>query len=197
MSCGDNGLFHCPASPCPFISSRSWRSQLGVGADLGSLSIGTLTPGPHRTRQRYFGPVCDRPIALRPIPSRQNRLQASGGGFDGPKRARTVANRALTALTGAVRTGRQTQLLVIVGEGGGGSDLWPGPLRPHCGTAVSRGPETRRGGATNGQRERLDSATPALRPCGAPWCPLLSAHIERGLRSNRITSRSFGAQIYQ
>ena len=35
-----------------------------------------LTPGPHRTRQRRSGPVCDRPSASRPVPSCQNRLQA-------------------------------------------------------------------------------------------------------------------------
>ena len=46
--------------------------------------------GPHCTRQRCFGPVCDRPSASRPVPSRQNRLQAAaGGGFDGTERAGT------------------------------------------------------------------------------------------------------------
>ena len=34
-----------------------------------------LKPGPHRTRQRCSGPVCDHPSASRPVPSRQNRLQ--------------------------------------------------------------------------------------------------------------------------
>ena len=38
-----------------------------------------LKPGPHRTRQRCSGPVCDRPSASRPVPSRQNRLQARLG----------------------------------------------------------------------------------------------------------------------
>ena len=55
-----------------------------------------LEPGAHRSRQRCFGPVCDR---------------ATGGGFDGtgrngPRRARTVANGPEgTALTSAVGTG--------------------------------------------------------------------------------------------
>ena len=65
--------------------------------------------GPHRTRQRCFGPVCDRPSASRPVPSRQNRLQAPLEavltGRNGLGRVRTIANRAETALTGAVRTG--------------------------------------------------------------------------------------------
>ena len=52
----------------------------------------SVTPGPHHTRQRFSGPVCDRPSASRPIPPRQNRLQrhrAAGGGFDGTERAGT------------------------------------------------------------------------------------------------------------
>ena len=68
-----------------------------------------VTSGPHRTRQRCSGPVCDRPSAYRPGPSSQNRLQrrleAVLTGRNGPGRARTVANRVGTALTGAVRTG--------------------------------------------------------------------------------------------
>ena len=33
-------------------------------------------PGPHRTRQRCSGPVCDRPSASRPVSFRQNRLSS-------------------------------------------------------------------------------------------------------------------------
>ena len=40
-----------------------------------SPSVRRLKPGPHRTRQRCSGPVCDRPSASRPVPSLQNRLQ--------------------------------------------------------------------------------------------------------------------------
>ena len=72
----------------------------------------SLTPGPHRTRQRCSGPVCDRPSASRSVPSRQIRFQAPpGAGFDGTERAGTrsdVANSAGTALTVAVRTGPQS-----------------------------------------------------------------------------------------
>ena len=73
-----------------------------------------VQPGPHRARQRFSGPVCDRPSASRPVPSRQNRLQRRLGGFDGTGRNgtgrdRTVANRAGTALTDTVRTGIQSQ----------------------------------------------------------------------------------------
>ena len=68
----------------------------------------TVKPGSHRTRQRCSGPVCDRPSTSRPVPSRQNRLQArleaAFTGRTGAGRARMVANRAGTALTDAVRT---------------------------------------------------------------------------------------------
>ena len=71
-----------------------------------------LKPGTHRTCQRCSGPVCDRPSAPRPVPSRQNRLQARLDavltGRNGPGRARTFVNRAGTVVTGAVRTGRQS-----------------------------------------------------------------------------------------
>ena len=62
-----------------------------------------LKPGAHRIRRRCSGPVCDRPNAFRPVPSRQNRLQpleAVLTGRNGPGRARTVANRAGTAPMG-------------------------------------------------------------------------------------------------
>ena len=69
----------------------------------------TVKSGPHRTRQRCSGPVCDRPSASRSVPSRQNRLQPPGDGTltgrHGPGRARTVVNRTGAALTGAERTG--------------------------------------------------------------------------------------------
>ena len=63
-----------------------------VSATHGS-SHWPLTTGPHRTRQRCSGPVCNRPSASRPVPSRQNRLQArleaAGSGFAGMERAGT------------------------------------------------------------------------------------------------------------
>ena len=65
-------------------------------------------PGPHRTRQRCSDSVCDRPSPARSVPSK-SPVGPPGGGFDSPRngtgRARTVANRAGTALTGAVSTG--------------------------------------------------------------------------------------------
>ena len=77
-------------------------------AEAAQGAVNTVTPGPHRSS----GPVCDRPSASRPVPPRQNRpqpaLRAVLTGQNGPGRARTVANRAGTALTGAVRTGRWT-----------------------------------------------------------------------------------------
>ena len=69
----------------------------------------TVKPGPHRTRQHSPGPAYDRPSASRPVPSRQKPPPAAlGGVFDGTERterARTVANSAGTALTGAMWTG--------------------------------------------------------------------------------------------
>ena len=68
-----------------------------------------LSPVLTASVRRCFCPVCDRPSASRPVPSRQSRLQppleAVLTGRNGSGRARTVANRAKAALTGAVRTG--------------------------------------------------------------------------------------------
>ena len=93
---------------------------------------------PHTIREcRRHIPGCEarsspHPSALfatvraRPGPfCRHNRLQRRpGGGFDGrsgPGRARTVANSAVAALTGAVRTGREVaarqQWLIRRGHG--------------------------------------------------------------------------------
>ena len=73
----------------------------------------TLKSGPHRIRQRCSSPVCDRPSASRPVPlcqyRLQRRLEAVLTGGNGPGRARTVAYRAETALTGAVRTGLESR----------------------------------------------------------------------------------------
>ena len=54
--------FHQPlaASPC--------RPQAAARRDTPPLK-----PAPHRIRQRYSGPVCDRPSASRPVPSRQKK----------------------------------------------------------------------------------------------------------------------------
>ena len=107
-------------TPRPAVSAESCGSgavppscSRYTGRPPMSRELLRLTPGPHRTRQRCSGPVCDRPSASRPVPSRQNRLQrrleAVLTGRNGPGRARTVTNRAGTALTGAVRTGRDTR----------------------------------------------------------------------------------------
>ena len=94
-----------------------WRVGRSCGCHISLPSVPTggrsggqtVEPGPHRTRQRCAGPVCDRPSASRPVPPRRNRLQrrleAVLTGRNGPGRARTAAYRAGTALTGAVRTG--------------------------------------------------------------------------------------------
>ena len=50
----------------------------------GLYQLKPITPGPHRTRQRCFGPVCDRPSVSRTAPSRQNRLQPDQGQKSGP-----------------------------------------------------------------------------------------------------------------
>ena len=71
---------------------------------------GKTRSSPHPSA--LFGPVCDRPSASRFVLFRENRPQRRLGavltGRNGPGHARTVANRAGTALTGAVRTGGKT-----------------------------------------------------------------------------------------
>ena len=79
-------------------------------------------PGPRRTRQRCSGPVRDRPSTSRPVPSRQHRRP----GRRGPGRARTVANRAQIALTGAVRTGPYSSYLNRLNGHGAVSAIDPG-----------------------------------------------------------------------
>ena len=98
------------------VSSASYQITLRYmtrgaargGAVLLFTAVRRETPGPHRTRQRCSSPVCDRPSATRPVSSRQNRLQRRLEAVltrrNGPGRAQTVANRAGTALTGAVKT---------------------------------------------------------------------------------------------
>ena len=69
-----------------------------------------IKPGPHRTRQRCSGAVCDGPSASRPVPSYQNWLQRRWRRprrCNRPRRARTVTNRAGAALTGALGNGRK------------------------------------------------------------------------------------------
>ena len=111
---------------------------------------------------------CLRPserIPTRPGPSSQNRLQAPLEEVlterNGPGRARTVANRAGTALTGAVRTGFQrTFLSVSAGR--------PDPvsaLRPIVGNGtVNYGPPV----------------TASYRLCCAPIRSCYSSYGERG-----------------
>ena len=127
----------------------------------------TVMSGPHRTRQRCFGPVCNRPSASWSAPSRQNRLQrwleAVLTGRNGPGHARTVTNRAETALTGAVRTGLKPARWPI-GCGGTFSALpatghRPGPRQPpwiDSGSVVTN----IRGGMMYGLRRRPAMATP-------------------------------------
>ena len=92
---------------CECCGRRGWPWP----AAAGELHV---KPGPHRTHQRCSGPVCDRPSASPPIPSRQNhlqrRLEAVLTERNGPGRPQTAANRAEIALTGAVRTGPNTTL---------------------------------------------------------------------------------------
>ena len=69
----------------------------GRGSSASTSTAASLKPGPHRTRQRCSW--------------RSRRLappEAVLTGRNGPGRARTIANRVGTALTGAVRTGRQS-----------------------------------------------------------------------------------------
>ena len=64
-----------------------------------------LTPGPHHTRQRCFGPVCDRPSASRPVPRLKNKNKiassAAGGGFHGTERAGTRSDGRKQGRNGA------------------------------------------------------------------------------------------------
>ena len=106
----------------PHWSELSWHNAAELSRS--TRKVEGLKPGPHRTRQRcvptLFATVRARPGPFRSVPPRQNRLQhrrrrLPGGGTElastgrkGSERARTVANRVGTALTGAVRTGLRT-----------------------------------------------------------------------------------------
>ena len=101
--------FHRSHRSCPADECVICRADCGHVACRHGLLLSWLKPGPHCTCQRCSGPVWDRPSASRPVPSRQNRLQAPLEavltGRNGPGCARMAPNRAGTALTGAVRTG--------------------------------------------------------------------------------------------
>ena len=106
---------YLPCSACSAGSSQAWSSAgREFGTDRGAAADAEfpLKPGPRRTRRRCSRPVCDGPSASRSVPSRQNRLQARLEailtGRNEPGRAQMVANTAGTALTGAVRTGLQS-----------------------------------------------------------------------------------------
>ena len=57
----------------------------GGGGRLGRCPDGGRRgkPGPHRTRQRCSGPVCDRPSASRPVPSQLSTERGPGPGRTG------------------------------------------------------------------------------------------------------------------
>ena len=78
----------------------SWPAGFGRRwlEELGYMSLCKARSSPHPSRQRYSEPVCTRTV--------WRRLEAVLTGRNGPGCVRTVANRAGTALTGAVRTGR-------------------------------------------------------------------------------------------
>ena len=80
----------------PFSVAHCWPGHdlVNKGPRLGTLLALTVRPGPHRTRQRCSGPVCDRPSVSRPIPSSQNASSSERGAFDGPWPARKAANSA-------------------------------------------------------------------------------------------------------
>ena len=137
-------------------------------------------PGPHRTRQRCFDPVCDRPSASRPVSSSQNRLQAPCcleavlTGRNRPGRARTVTNRAETALTGAVRTGPEVtradwrgpprrRLPLSVGSG-----AWKAACPCLSDQRSGAAAPPARGGLVRDARTRVDT-----RPVCVVWGPCL------------------------
>ena len=66
--------------------SRVWGRTTAVWRRTPPVDELRLKPGPHRTRQRRYGPVSDHPSASRPGPSRGS---IAGGGFDGTERAGT------------------------------------------------------------------------------------------------------------
>ena len=63
------------------------QTDAGVPRAEYRVDVGRDKTGPHRTRQRCSGTVCDRRSASWPVSSRQNRLQRRWGGFDGTERA--------------------------------------------------------------------------------------------------------------
>ena len=92
----------------------------------------SLTPGPHRTRQRCSGPVGDRPSASRPVSSRQNRLQR-----------RLVPLEAIltTELAGTRSDGRTQGRSSADGCGEDRASVGPGvPPSPDVTSLLSSGP---------------------------------------------------------
>ena len=128
-----------PRRPAP--AGRCYAMSTRPAAALCAARTSCVKPGPHRTR-RCSGPVCDRPSASRRVPARQNRrqapLEAVLTGRNGPGHARTVANRAGTAPTDAVRTGLQSRRFVIAATlvtdriRGYESAVWPDSLALYC-----------------------------------------------------------------
>ena len=120
-----------------------------------------LESGSHRTRQRCSGPVCDRPSGGR------RRLEVVTTGRNGPGRARTVANRAGAALTGAVRTGLYRPEIADPAGGGHGAST----ARPAGGHLLAA--QRCRSSSSGGEREALQSAVYAVRhrPAAAAAIP--------------------------
>ena len=105
---GPAEVVFCASRPPPLLSTHPSVAPQGVSRHVlrrrrhlppsGPVTT-ALTPGPHRTRQRCFGRVCDGPSAFRPVPSRQTKVilvkTASSGTwrwFDVTERAGTRSN---------------------------------------------------------------------------------------------------------
>ena len=65
------------------------------------VSGGVVTSGPHRTRQRCAGPVCDRPSASRPVKTASSGAGGGFGGLDGTERAGTRSDGRTRDRSGA------------------------------------------------------------------------------------------------
>ena len=128
-----------------------------------------MKPGPHPIRQPCLGPVCT--VRARPGPFRPVKTASSEA--SGPGRARTVANSAESALTGAVRTGRDPPLAH--------------PSAAACASCMPRSADGRRSGgfptlvsgfpsySTIGTSGRIYKAVPLCVVYGRLMCPRIPA----------------------
>ena len=172
---------HNPSPPCPKLSPTPSDTHQGAH-DAARLRV---TPGTHRTCQRCSGRL--RPSEGAPARSVQSKpppaaLGAVLTGRNGPGRARTVANRAGTALTGAVRTGpnmtprdvrdpTRTAIMTVETRGrpGPGAGLTCTPPRWCAGCRTwSRGPGTPR-------LRSADAGGPGTGSAAGPRCAAAAA----------------------